>query len=61
MVRVWDLRRQEELMVLAGHSDSVTGMRLSPDGTHLLTNSMDNTLRHAPCCLLLLELEARPA
>lgn len=32
-------------MSLAGHSDSITGMRLSPDGTHLLTNSMDNTLR----------------
>lgn len=30
---------------LPGHADTITGMRLSPDGTHLLTNSMDNTLR----------------
>jgi Prp8 binding protein len=45
VVRVWDLRRDEPSMTLAGHSDSVTGMRVSPDGTHLLTNSMDNTLR----------------
>lgn len=43
--QVWDLRREEISMSLAGHSDSITGMRLSPDGTHLLTNSMDNTLR----------------
>lgn len=46
LVRVWDLRRDEEpAMVLRGHNDTITGMRLSPDGTHLLTNSMDNTLR----------------
>ena len=45
VVNVWDLRREEVSMTLAGHGDSITGMRLSPDGTHLLTNSMDNTLR----------------
>jgi Prp8 binding protein len=46
VVRVWDLRRDDEpSMTLRGHSDTITGMRLSPDGTHLLTNSMDNTLR----------------
>ena len=45
VVNVWDLRREEVSMSLAGHGDSITGMRLSPDGTHLLTNSMDNTLR----------------
>ncbi|EFN50473.1 hypothetical protein CHLNCDRAFT_16011, partial [Chlorella variabilis] len=45
VVNVWDLRREEVSVSLAGHSDSITGMRLSPDGTHLLTNSMDNTLR----------------
>ncbi len=32
-------------MVLKGHSDTLTGMRLSPDGTHLLTNALDGTLR----------------
>ena len=30
---------------MAGHNDTVTGMSLSPDGAHVLTNSMDNTLR----------------
>ncbi len=28
-----------------GHSDTVTGIALSPDGNHLLSNAMDNTLR----------------
>lgn len=45
VVRVWDLRRGEASMELGGHTDSITGMRISPDGTHLLTNSADNTLR----------------
>ena len=45
VVHVWDLRREEVSLTLKGHGDSITGMRVSPDGTHLLTNSMDNTLR----------------
>jgi Prp8 binding protein len=32
-------------ITLKGHSDTVTGISLSPDGSHLLSNSMDNTLR----------------
>lgn len=28
-----------------GHSDTVTGIAVSPDGNHLLSNGMDNTLR----------------
>lgn len=44
-VRVWDLRKSEVVMELKGHTDTITGMRVSPDGSHLLTNSMDNTLR----------------
>lgn len=43
--QVWDLRTGEVSLTLAGHSDTVTGLRVSPDGTHLLSNSMDNTLR----------------
>lgn len=27
---------------MAGHTDTVTGMELSPDGSYLLTNAMDN-------------------
>lgn len=30
---------------MKGHTDTVTGMALSPDGSYLLTNGMDNTLR----------------
>lgn len=45
-VKVWDLRKDDEpSLQLKGHSDTVTGLRLSPDGSHLLSNSMDNTLR----------------
>lgn len=45
MVRAWDLRRGEPVLTLAGHGDSVTGLATSPSGSHLLSNSMDNTLR----------------
>jgi Prp8 binding protein len=45
VVRGWDLRKQEVAMELAGHSDIITSMRLHPTGTHLLSNSMDRTLR----------------
>eukprot|EP00897_Mesotaenium_endlicherianum_P004403 jgi/Mesen1/3991/ME000210S03227 len=44
-IKVWDLRKGEVAMSLAGHTDAITGMRLSPDGSYLLTNSMDCTLR----------------
>ncbi|KAL1500028.1 hypothetical protein AB1Y20_012705 [Prymnesium parvum] len=45
-IRVYDLRRpDEEELVLSGHQDIVTGLRLSPDGNALLSNSMDNTMR----------------
>eukprot|EP00899_Mesostigma_viride_P010093 jgi/Mesvir1/19085/Mv12838-RA.1 len=45
-IKVWDLRRNEVVMSLSGHIDTITGMKLSPDGgAYLLTNAMDNTLR----------------
>lgn len=44
-VTVWDLRQGEISFTMSGHTDTITGMRLSPDGFFLLTNSMDNTLR----------------
>lgn len=50
VVKVWDLRKEEVAMTLKGHADTVTGLALSPDGTHLLTNAMDNTLRVRPAC-----------
>ncbi|XP_015071049.1 U5 small nuclear ribonucleoprotein 40 kDa protein isoform X1 [Solanum pennellii] len=44
-VKLWDLRRCEVTMTLQGHQDTITGMQLSPDGSYLLTNAMDCTLR----------------
>lgn len=41
--QVWDLRKNDVLYRMRGHSDTVTGMHLSPDGSYLLTNAMDNT------------------
>ncbi|CAI7849611.1 unnamed protein product [Closterium sp. NIES-53] len=35
----------EPVMRLLGHTDTITGMRVSPDGAYLLTNAMDCTLR----------------
>ena len=31
---------------MRGHTDTVTGFRLSPDGSFLLSNAMDNTGKH---------------
>ena len=46
VVRSYDLRRPTELeLELDGHQDIVTGLALSPDGAHLLSNAMDNTIR----------------
>ncbi len=38
--QVWDLRKAEVAMTLKGHANTVTGLRVSPDGTHLLSNAM---------------------
>ena len=32
-------------LILEGHTDTVTGLALSPDGNHLLSNAMDSQLR----------------
>lgn len=44
-IKVWDLRKNEVAMKLQGHTETITSMQLSPDGSYLLTNSMDCTLR----------------
>jgi len=44
-IKVWDVRKNQVMMTLEGHTDTITGMRLSPDGNFLLTNSMDQTVR----------------
>lgn len=30
---------------MRGHTDTVTGLCLSPDGSYILSNAMDNSLR----------------
>jgi Prp8 binding protein len=57
-IRCWDIRagkakvnakqEPEPLYAMAGHTDTVTGISLSPDGSHLLSNGLDNAARVPP-------------
>lgn len=42
---MWDLRKNALFAKLHGHVDTVTGLSVSRDGSYLLSNGMDNTLR----------------
>ncbi|ESO00618.1 hypothetical protein HELRODRAFT_185760 [Helobdella robusta] len=44
-LKVWDLRKNDVVYAMKGHMDTVTGLRLSPDGSYLLSTAMDNTVR----------------
>ncbi|XP_015784103.1 U5 small nuclear ribonucleoprotein 40 kDa protein [Tetranychus urticae] len=44
LVKVYDMRKGEILYSMVGHFDSITGLSLSPDGSFVLSNAMDNTL-----------------
>jgi len=44
-VRVWDLERGEELLVLAGHTGSVLAAAITPDSRKVISGSEDGTLR----------------
>lgn len=44
-VKVWDIRKNEILFKLIGHKDTITGLSLSPCGSFVLSNSMDNTCK----------------
>jgi Prp8 binding protein len=44
-ITAYDLRARSKTYSLLGHADSITGLRLSPDGSYLLSNAMDNTVR----------------
>ena len=43
LFKVWDLRKNDILYTMPGHTDTVSGFKLSPDGSFLLSNAMDNT------------------
>eukprot|EP01060_Flectonema_neradi_P003489 TRINITY_DN12250_c0_g1_i2.p1 TRINITY_DN12250_c0_g1~~TRINITY_DN12250_c0_g1_i2.p1 ORF type:complete len:367 (+),score=49.49 TRINITY_DN12250_c0_g1_i2:37-1101(+) len=45
IISVWESRKEDILFTLPGHTDIVTGIKISPDGSFLLSNSVDNTLR----------------
>jgi len=44
-IKVFDLRKNDIDYILYGHSDTITGLSLSPEGSYLLSNSMDQTIR----------------
>lgn len=44
-IRGLNLRKREIEYTLVGHMDTLTGLSLSPCGTRLLSNAMDNTVR----------------
>jgi Prp8 binding protein len=41
----WDMRKQEKLYAMKGHTDTITCLSLHPKGTHVLSNSMDGTIK----------------
>ena len=47
-LKIWDLRRGL-LQTCFSHTDTITGLALSPDGRHVLSNAMDCTAR--VCCM----------
>eukprot|EP00494_Astrolonche_serrata_P024705 UN24965 len=40
-IKIWDVRQRKQIGVFEGHDDTITHLSLSPDGFHLLSNSMD--------------------
>jgi len=43
-IKACDLRNKRILYTLYGHTDTITGLKVSPNGGYLLSNSMDNSL-----------------
>mmetsp|Transcript_33423 Transcript_33423/g.67478 ORF Transcript_33423/g.67478 Transcript_33423/m.67478 type:complete len:354 (-) Transcript_33423:290-1351(-) len=44
-ITAWDVRQMQKSMKMKGHTDTITCLALNPKGTHVLSNSMDGTLR----------------
>lgn len=44
-ITAWDARQMRRSMAMKGHLDTITCLSLNPKGTHLLSNSMDGTLK----------------
>mmetsp|Transcript_35585 Transcript_35585/g.40530 ORF Transcript_35585/g.40530 Transcript_35585/m.40530 type:complete len:333 (+) Transcript_35585:64-1062(+) len=41
----WDTRKLGKIYVMKGHTDTITSLSLHPQRTHILSNSMDGTIR----------------
>ena len=44
-MQAWDKRKNDVSFVLSGHTDTITSLRLSPDGSYLMSNAMDSSVR----------------
>ena len=44
-IKALNLKKNQIEFTLMGHMDTVTGLSVSQDGKHLVSNSMDNTVR----------------
>mmetsp|Transcript_12642 Transcript_12642/g.20823 ORF Transcript_12642/g.20823 Transcript_12642/m.20823 type:complete len:362 (+) Transcript_12642:135-1220(+) len=44
-ITAWDVRQMKKTMTMKGHTDTITCLSLNPKGTHILSNSMDGTLK----------------
>lgn len=44
-ITAWDLNMQKRSYAMTGHGDTVTSLVLHPEETHILSNSMDSTLK----------------
>jgi len=42
LIHVYDLRKNQEVYALTGHTDTPTSISLSPDGTHILSPSLSS-------------------
>eukprot|EP00013_Stygamoeba_regulata_P024951 CAMPEP_0177665746 /NCGR_PEP_ID=MMETSP0447-20121125/21219_1 /TAXON_ID=0 /ORGANISM="Stygamoeba regulata, Strain BSH-02190019" /LENGTH=360 /DNA_ID=CAMNT_0019171861 /DNA_START=46 /DNA_END=1128 /DNA_ORIENTATION=- len=45
VIKAWDMRTRTVKYTLTNHTNTVTSLCVSPDGSYLLSNSMDNTLK----------------
>jgi Prp8 binding protein len=45
MITQWDFRESKKVMGLKGHTDTITSLSIHPKGTHLLSNSMEGSIK----------------